>query len=221
MIYLFSGTPGSGKSLDLARMVSSNNIHTPFIINFEMKVKHMDNIYTILDWERVNPVDLIDFSDKYFENHKFHEGAIKVIIDECQIYFNAREWNKINRMEWLKFFSNHRHFGYDIYLCCQFDRMIDRQVRSMIEFEYLHRKVNNLGWRGVFLRALTLSPTLFMVNKFYYPMKLPQGTHVFKYHRRYARCYDSYARAFVVGGGGSPRQTLGLESCTEQQKGGN
>ena len=42
MIYLYSGTPGSGKSLDLARMVLSENIHTPFIINFEMRVKHMN-----------------------------------------------------------------------------------------------------------------------------------------------------------------------------------
>ena len=67
----------------------------------------------------------------------------------------------------------HRHFGYLIILCAQFDRMLDRQVRCLIEYEYIHRKVKNMGWRGWLLSFLFLSPfsELFVKVKIWYPMK--------------------------------------------------
>ena len=33
-------------------------------------------------------------------------------------------------------------------LIAQFDRMLDRQIRSVIEYEHIHRKVKNIGVWG-------------------------------------------------------------------------
>ena len=38
-------------------------------------------------------------------------------------------------------FSQHRKLGYRVILIAQFDRMLDRQIRSVLEYEYIHRKV--------------------------------------------------------------------------------
>ncbi len=49
-----------------------------------------------------------------------------MIIDEAQLLFNARDWTVKGRERWTWFFTMHRHFGFFILLCAQFDRMLDR-----------------------------------------------------------------------------------------------
>ena len=86
----------------------------------------------------------------------------------------------------------HRHYGYDIILIAQFDHRIDRQIRSLIEYEYIHRKVSNFGLRGKFLCAVMLSPKLFISVKVWYPMKEKVGSEFFKCKRKYYSLYDTY-----------------------------
>lgn len=217
MIYLYSGTPGSGKSLDLARVLYVNKKST-FIINFPCSlVNEKDrDIFYISDWESTLPQDLTDFSEKYFKTHRFKEGAITIIIDECQLYYNTREWSKTNRMGWLKFFTNHRHFGFDIILCCQNSMMIDKQIRNLIEIEVVHRKINNMGLGGLFIRCLMLSPTLFIKVHFYFPLKLKESASYFRYKKKYAEIYDSFDKSFFEQAKtNNTRKELGLEENEE------
>ena len=86
----------------------------------------------------------------------------------------------------------HRHYGYDIILVAQFDRMIDRQIRSLIEYEYIHRKVSNYGFRGWFICAVMLSPRLFISVKVWCPMKEKVGSEFFKCKKKYYSLYDTY-----------------------------
>lgn len=202
MIYLFSGTPGSGKSLDMARCILNDlRFNRPVICNFPIRVpkrlKRKENLFNYWDNEKLSPAELVRFSNDYFKNHKFKEGAICLYIDECQLLFNARTWNIKGRSDWNAFFTNHRHFGYDIILVAQFDRMIDRQIRSLIEEEVIHRKLNNMGWMGLFFRILFLSPTLFIKISMYYPLHEKLRTSFFKYNRSYAKIYDSYSSVFI------------------------
>ena len=37
------------------------------------------------------------------------------------------------------FFSQHRKLGYRVILVAQFSEMIDKQIRALIEYEYIHR----------------------------------------------------------------------------------
>lgn len=103
------------------------------------------------------------------------EGEILLVIDECQIMFNARDWGQKNRAAWCAFFTQHRKLGYEVILVAQFDRMLDRQIRSLIEYEWIHRKVSNFGIAGKIF-SLLFGGKLFVAVKVWYPMKQKVGS---------------------------------------------
>lgn len=195
MIYLYSGTPGSGKSLDCARMIYYTlKAKKPIICNFEINTNNIanDDLFTYMPNENLTPDYLMEYSKDYFKGQNIKEGQITLIIDECQMLFNSRDWAKSDRAGWNKFFQVHRHYGFDIVLIAQFDRMIDRQIRSLIEYEIIHRKVSNFGWKGKLLCVLTLSPTLFVRVKIWYPMKEKVDSRYFKANKKFYKLYDTY-----------------------------
>lgn len=196
MIYLYSGTPGSGKSLDSARVIYWQlRRHKPCICNFDINLSKIkgckkDDFLYLANKDLV-PSTLIEYSRNYFKKKKFKEGSLLLFIDECQLLFNAREWNKEGREDWLSFFTQHRKYGYDIILVAQFDRMIDRQIRSLIEYEQIHRKVSNFGLVGKIMSLLT-GGNLFVSVKVWYPLKEKVGSQFFHANKRYYSLYDSY-----------------------------
>lgn len=195
MIYLYSGTPGSGKSLHTARVIKGTlRMNKPVICNFEINKKYVKNYdkYTYYDNSELTPNKLIEISNNYFNGSRVREGQILVVIDEAQMIFNARDYNSPDRKEWNKFFQVHRHYGIDVILCAQFDRMLDRQIRSLIEYEVIHRKVSNFGLKGKFLCTLLLAPHLFCSVKMWYPMKEKIGSEFFRYNSRLGKLYDTY-----------------------------
>lgn len=197
MISLYSGTPGSGKSLDVARYIFAGVYGKHFIVsNFEISYKMQKKLgkrYTYVSNDELTPKFLYEFSQKVsYENHrKIRESDILLIIDEAQLLFNAREWNKNDRNAWLSFFTQHRKYGYNIILVAQFDRMLDRQVRSLIEYEYIHRKVSNYGWRGMLL-SLWFGNRLFCAVKVWYPMRQTVGSEFFVCRKKYYEIYDTF-----------------------------
>lgn len=194
MIYLYSGTPGSGKSLHMAQDIywSVKNGH-PVIANFDIdvtKIKNPKGQFIYLDNMHVTPDLLIKFSTVYFKDHKFKEGYIKLFLDEAQLLFNAREWNCKGRKEWLSFFTQHRKYGYDVYLVAQFDKMIDKQIRSLIEYEYVHRKVKNFGALGQVMNAFAGGGLILAVKR-WYPIGEKIGTEGIRISSRYYSLYDT------------------------------
>ena len=197
MIYLYSGTPGSGKSLhqasDIYWWVRNGK---PCITNFEINRNCIVTKKPILQYycpnDQLTPEKLIKFSQIYFKDHKFHEGSIRLYLDECQLLFNAREWNTQGRKEWLSFFTQHRKYGYDIYLIAQFDRMIDRQIRSLIEYEIVHRKVKNFGKWGILFNTIA-GGNLFVAVKIWYPMKEKVSSEFFKGNKKYFNLYNTFS----------------------------
>lgn len=195
MIYLYSGTPGSGKSLHVARVIKGTLFRNlPVISNIPINTrlcKHPEK-YLYVNDGMIRPSALVEYSKEYFKDKPVKEGQILLIIDEAQRLFNARDWNKSDRAGWNEFFQLHRHYGYDVILVAQFDRMLDRQVRSVIEYEQIHRKVSNYGWRGWLLCAFMAAPCLFVSVKMWYPMKERVGSEFFRYSRRLGKLYDTY-----------------------------
>lgn len=198
MITLYSGTPGSGKSLKAAeRIYNIMKYQNRLIIaNFEIdlsKFKKTRSTFVYLDNMQLTPKKIRELSDNWFSdpNHKFYEGSILLIVDECQIIFNAREWQATGRNDWLSFFTQHRKMGIDIILIAQFDRMIDRQIRSLIEYEYIHRKCSNFGWQGKIV-SLLFGGNLFVQVKMWYPLKERIGSEFFKAKKAYYSIYDTY-----------------------------
>lgn len=194
MIYLYSGTPGSGKSLHMAQDIywSIKNGH-PVIANFDIdvyKIKNPKGQFIYLDNMNITPELLIKFSKVYFHDHKFKEGYIRLYLDEAQLLFNAREWNKYGRKEWLSFFTQHRKYGYDVYLVAQFDKMIDKQIRSLIEYEYIHRKIKNFGAWGQIMNAAAGGGLILAVKR-WYPIGETVGRELIRINRRYYSLYDT------------------------------
>lgn len=212
MIYLYSGTPGSGKSLHTASVIYwSLKRGDPVIANFAInqdKIKHKKGEFIESDNLSLTPDYLINYAMKYFNGKPIKEGKLLLVIDECQLMFNAREWNIQGRAEWLSFFTQHRKFGYDIILVAQFDRMIDRQIRSLIEYEIVHRKVSNFGLKGKFL-SLVMGGNVFVAVKVWYPMKERTGAEFFHARKKYYSLYDTYNMFGTVADGdtGDPPET--------------
>lgn len=155
MISLYSGTPGAGKSLHIAqvlyyRLRAKKAVVSNFDLNLDLVRGKRKTIgdYVYCPNDQLLPQYLIAYSQAYFSHRKFKEGAILLVLDEAQLLFNARTWDAKGRSDWLSFFTQHRKYGYDVILVAQFDRMIDRQIRSLIEYEYKHRKVGNAGKFG-------------------------------------------------------------------------
>lgn len=205
MIYLYSGTPGSGKSLHTARVVYyALRRGIPVIANFPInldRVKGCKAEFVERDNLSLTPEYLIQYSREYFSDRRVREGQLLLVIDECQLMFNARDWNVKGRDRWLSFFTQHRKYGYDVILIAQFDRMIDRQIRALIEYEQIHRKVSNYGWKGKILSLFCLG-NLFVAVKVWYPMKEKVGSEFFVASKKFYSLYDTFGMFGSVTGGG-------------------
>ena len=154
-IVLYSGTPGSFKSYHAVKsciswLKSGGNLITNFPLDYKKSIKKpVSGVY-----EYVNNLDLtveylLDFAVKH------HKPSVKaqtlIVIDEASIKFNSRDFMVKDRMRWINFFANHRHFNFDVIMITQQDRMLDRQIRGLIETEYKHRSIKNYKTFGFFL----------------------------------------------------------------------
>lgn len=184
-IWLYSGTPGSGKSYH-----ATKDIHTKLrkrsknrvIANFSFKTESPNFLYK--DNSEITVEFLVDYASIY---HKYGvEGQTLVVIDEAGTLFNCRDWgtNSKKRMDWIKFFSQHRKFGYNFVLIAQFDKMIDKQIRMLIEYETTHMKINNFFF--------FLPMTAFLAVEHWYGQRMKTGHQVIIYSKRIAGLYNSY-----------------------------
>lgn len=217
MIELYSGTPGSGKSLHLADVMSRwlNHWKAPVIANFTFNAAACRprgwGSFLEVSNSQLTPDLLEYFSDTYKRLRGWQsvpEEHILLVIDEAQLLFNAREWNKGDRASWISFFTQHRKLGYRVILVAQFDRMLDRQIRSVIEYEHIHRKVKNIG-KGGFLFSLVAGGGLHVDVKIYKPLNEKVEANFFKGNKYLYSLYDSYTRFDAAdgqpnGGRGTP-----------------
>lgn len=199
MITLYSGTPGAGKSLHLASRLYHwmQYKNAPIIGNFHCDfsaIKKQKGSFLYLDNSELTPERLLSFSKNYsdYVGRRVREGEILLVIDEAQLLFNSREWVKSDRAEWCSFFTQHRKLGYEVVLVAQFDRMLDRQIRSLIEYEWIHRKVSNFGTKGKIISSFC-GGRLFVAVKVWYPLKEKVGSEFFFYRKKFSDIYDTYA----------------------------
>lgn len=192
-IWLYTGTPGSGKSLHAARdIVSRLKRSGGLICNFPIKedaVKKRRSHVEYWDNSELSAARLVQYALK---NHVIgKEGQTLIVIDECQVIFNCRDFGRKDRNAWVQFFAQHRKLGFNVILITQNDKMIDKQVRALVETEVKHRKINNYGLGGLIL-SLTGMTWFAAIEYWYGGNKLVIGKQFFAYHKKYAEIYDSY-----------------------------
>lgn len=195
-IQLYTGTPGSGKSFHAAKdivrwMKRDRGLICNFPVNEGFVGKKLRAHVEYWDNSELTAERLVAYA---LEHHKIgKEGQTLVVIDECQIIFNCRDFGRKDRNAWVTFFAQHRKLGFNVILITQSDRMIDRQIRSLVEEEIKHRKLNNYGFGGGMLSLLTLGRTWFIAIQYWYGgNRLKLGQTVFPYRKRYSEVYDSY-----------------------------
>lgn len=206
MIYFYSGTPGSGKSLHVAKdivnklTVKKQNVISNIKIDlegvrsvslFKPKVESMGKFFFIDN--TVEP----SYFYKYAEEHhvKGVEGQTLIVFDEAQMLFSPtviklkQQEDKTFRAKWLEFFTQHRHLGFNIIIISQFDRLIDPQIRCLFEYNIIHRKVNNfkIGWICSLLKI-----SVFCAINYWYGVKERMGCEFYLYQKKYSKIYDSY-----------------------------
>lgn len=200
MINLYTGTPGSGKSLHLAKVIRTwiHNYKSPVIGNFQFNAAACSpkgfGSYLYVDNSKLTPYLCEFFSEEYKKVRgwkRVPEEHILLCIDECQLLFNARTWNDENRADWIRFFTQHRKLGFRVVLIAQFDMMIDKQIRSLIEYEYLHRKVKNIGKAGAFLNFIA-GGGLHITLEIYKPLNQKVSSSFTKADKKLFALYDSY-----------------------------
>lgn len=198
-IALYTGTPGSGKSYHAARdIVAWLKRGKPLIANFpvnpECVLKKLGKgtlEVTYSDNSELTADSLSAYAYKH--NKPGVEGQCLVVIDECQVIFNCRDFGRKDRNAWVNLFAQHRKLGFDFILITQHDRMLDRQIRYLVETEVKHRKLNNYGLGGMILSLFTGMSTWFVAIEYWYGgNRLKLNSRTFRYNKKYENVYDSY-----------------------------
>lgn len=133
-----------------------------------LKYKYASSMYR--RFYRVDSVEAIrsinprsEAVDIYKDDGSYSEGAGLLLLDECQLVFNARKWEK--NMPWIEFFTQHRKLGWNVILIAHSIEMIDSQLRPLAEYESRFR---NLQKVRIPVLGLPFSPyPLFLVIKRY------------------------------------------------------
>lgn len=191
MIWYYSGTPGSGKSLNTARGIYYNlfKYKRDVIANFPInetiynKKKKKGRFDYISNFD-LTAERLIQISKE--RGYYGKENQCLVVIDEAGIIFNSRNWNSKGRMEWLHLFSLHRKYGFNFIIVSQFKGQIDKQIRELVELEIIHRKLNNYG----FMRLCPVN--CFMVIEKSAQFKMKNSSQMFFYSKKYGSMYDTF-----------------------------
>lgn len=202
MISFYSGTPGSGKSLKMAHEVVLwlKKLRKNVIANIEidrdfiLKGKKGGEFFYLPN-EEFTPEYFYEYAIKYHEMGKEHQTLI--VIDECQVIFSPTAVKLFSRLkpryrqEWLDFFTQHRHMGFDIIMISQFDRLVDPQIRCLFEYNFVHRKANNFGFIGQLFTLFHVS--LFVQIQKWYGMNEVCSKSFYTYSKKYSKIYNSYA----------------------------
>lgn len=216
MVALYTGTPGSGKSVHAAQDVMSwLQRGKRLIANYPINEKVIKKCKSHAEyWD--NPSLTVSRLLRYAYEHDQvrREHSTLLIIDEAQVKFNCRDLQRKDRQDWVNFFTQHRKLGFDVILITQFDRMIDRQIRAMAETEVKHRKLNNYGFGGMVLSLLTGLKTWFIAIEYWYGgNKLKLSQRMFRYKNVYGEISDSYRLFADLGGADWAGAVAGVPLC--------
>lgn len=156
----YLGVPGSGKSLHVMDDIYwySKRKDALILANFELNLPKARATIKQLPFGDLTARDVLEAVKEWTERGNIikREGQILVVIDEAQIPFNNREWNKNGRQEWIRLFIQHRKLGMRFILVVQSIQMLDKQIQAVVEVTANHMRVNSYGWFGRIVSILLL-----------------------------------------------------------------
>lgn len=190
MIIALVGTPGSGKTFFGVKKILDN-------------IKLGKKIYTNIDGldkpecrEAIKTYcNIDDFQLETCLNHLSEDQVLEfwdhcdresvVVLDEVHKYFSNRDWNSEKNKHFTEWASTHRHEGFDVVLITQDIEKVDKHARSLIEWTYFFRKLNQLG------KALETRYICYAYQDDNHK-GTPLSKEIKKYDPKVFRCYKSY-----------------------------
>lgn len=193
MVYTYTGTPGSGKSLHCAEKIlfylkHGYRVICNFPINLDFVKKKYRNNFLYLSDDNLTPHYLFEFAKAFHKEHK--ESQTIIFIDEAQRLFPIDRVYTLRR-EWEQFFQLHRHYGFSIYLVTQNMSYINKGIRIQTEYEVKHRKINNYGIGGLLLTFLHIP--LFVALTYWQGTREKIYSDFFLFKRKYGKLYDTFS----------------------------
>lgn len=159
MITLYTGTPGSGKSLlaiteALENWVSNGKpVYTnhPLRVGWEAiwamrslvnRMKSEKEILGIMREYRKSWIMLRSFSE--IPRGRAKESSRLLLLDEVSRFINARDYlsGRSTHREEYDFFAQHRKQGYEVILLSQHPLQVDKQIRDLSEWNRICRNLS-------------------------------------------------------------------------------
>lgn len=229
-IHFISGKPGGGKSLFSTQEIVRFITQTDRIIVTNVPIK-LDNLqhylhdlgHTIHVQDRVRILDE-DETRVFWRARGFQtlppeekDGEINFsllpevkpvvyFIDEIHLFFNSREWQKTGKTA-IRYLSQHRHLGDEVYCITQSIANVDKQFRSLAQdFTYLRNmRAESWGWFA--------APNKFVATTYLSPAESSTtaiGKQEFKLDiKGLASCYDTSGGVGMPGGTGGDKGKRG------------
>lgn len=97
--------------------------------------------------KKIFPLD--EAEGLYVNKGGFSEGEGLLLLDECQLVFNTRKWEK--NFDWIVFFTQHRKLHWNVVLIAHDIQMIDSQIRPLAEYASVFRNLQKvkIPWVGI------------------------------------------------------------------------
>lgn len=188
MLKCYTGVPGSGKSLHACRNVvgwleDGKNVIANFPVKVNLIKKNRGHFFYQPN-EKITVPFLMQFAQTM--HYERQEGQTLIVFDEASVKFNSRTFMDSDRLDFLSFFAQHRHYGYEIIMITQNLHQIDRQVRDLCEIEVHHRNARNYKMFRFFPLPL------FIAVERNLSVKDKNSAYFFTYRRIYGDLYDTY-----------------------------
>ena len=117
MLTLITGVPGTGKTLNVIKMVSEEPIFKDRPVFYNDHVKELT-----LPWKQI--------TDEEIKNWKELPKNSVLIIDEADQLLPQR--TRGDAPEWIQELARHRHYGLDFLIITQRPKMVDVHVRGLV-----------------------------------------------------------------------------------------
>lgn len=214
-VYLVEGGMGEGKGIYAAYRASQYYRHGLRVAsNYPF-----DTYYLGRDCENV--IDCLPICPRMEALNALGSGAADkdslnggLFLDEGLLFLNAREFSRSGRTDFNKFFTQMRKLQWDVYIMVQGIDMIDSQIRALIDFHVVVKRLDRFrvpffstmlelffpSRYGLFSKRKSILPHIVMANT-YKKIKehkaKPQETEKIN-PKHYFAMYDTYFR-FIEG----------------------
>lgn len=140
-LYLITGTPGSGKTLNTLETVHKRAIEEKRPVYYANIELTPNNKIKFDNWTKLEN-QATDRAPSVYNWYDCPEGSI-ILIDECQDFFPPMG-TTTKRPEYITKFATHRHQGFDIYLITQGPALINSSIKDWVQPHIHYRRI----WGG-------------------------------------------------------------------------